>query len=146
MSLNYPFCAFKKKQLDQLGWDPEHETDLHYRRTLELEQIQNLVKQEEELSRQISNLNFDYTDPCANFDRTQVKGMVAELISLDKENYDASTALEICAGGRLYNVSNNCNGHGKKHLTTNASPRISITALPGYRRKRKGWCPATESW
>jgi structural maintenance of chromosome 2 len=29
---------------------------------------------------------------------------VAELIKLDKENFDASTALEICAGGKLYNV------------------------------------------
>ncbi|KAI8343702.1 hypothetical protein BC941DRAFT_99440 [Chlamydoabsidia padenii] len=93
-----------KQQLEQIGWDPEHETDLHYRRTMELEQIQDLTKQEEDLSRKISNLDFDYSDPYANFDRSQVKGMVAELISLDKENYDASTALEICAGGRLYNV------------------------------------------
>lgn len=29
---------------------------------------------------------------------------MAELIKLDKENFDASTALEICAGGKLYNV------------------------------------------
>lgn len=33
-----------------------------------------------------------------------MKGLVAELIQLDKENFDTSTALEICAGGKLFNV------------------------------------------
>jgi structural maintenance of chromosome 2 len=33
-----------------------------------------------------------------------VKGLVASLISLDEKHYDKSTALEIAAGGRLYNV------------------------------------------
>jgi structural maintenance of chromosome 2 len=33
-----------------------------------------------------------------------VKGLVASLISLRKEDYNKSTALEITAGGRLYNV------------------------------------------
>lgn len=33
-----------------------------------------------------------------------MKGLVAELINLDKDKFDNSTALEICAGGRLYNV------------------------------------------
>jgi structural maintenance of chromosome 2 len=30
--------------------------------------------------------------------------LIAELINLDKDKFDNSTALEICAGGRLYNV------------------------------------------
>lgn len=75
-----------------------------HRRNKESDRIQDLVDNEEELSRKLSNLEFHYSNPSANFDRSQVKGMVAELISLEKENYDASTALEICAGGRLYNV------------------------------------------
>lgn len=56
------------------------------------------------LSRRLSKLDFAYTDPTSNFDRSKVKGLVAELITLDKEQFNASTALEICAGGRLYNV------------------------------------------
>ena len=49
-------------------------------------------------------MDFSYSDPTPNFDRSKVKGLVAELINLEQKNYDASTALEICAGGRLYNV------------------------------------------
>lgn len=54
---------------------------------------------------QLTSLNFQYSDPVPNFDRAKVKGLVAELIHLDEENHHCSTALEICAGGRLYNVS-----------------------------------------
>ena len=50
------------------------------------------------------NLDFEYTSPHQNFDRRKVKGLVASLVALDKMNYNASTALEITAGGRLYNV------------------------------------------
>jgi structural maintenance of chromosome 2 len=39
-----------------------------------------------------------------NFDRSKVKGLVAQLFTLDKQFSQAATALEICAGGRLYNV------------------------------------------
>ncbi|ORZ21122.1 hypothetical protein BCR42DRAFT_187615 [Absidia repens] len=93
-----------QNQLDRLNWDPDREVDLNHRRNKESDRIQDLADREEELSRKLSNLEFHYSNPSANFDRSQVKGMVAELISLEEENYDASTALEVCAGGRLYNV------------------------------------------
>lgn len=56
------------------------------------------------MTRKLSSLDFQYTNPTSDFDRSKVKGLVAELIQLEKENFDASTALEICAGGKLYNV------------------------------------------
>ena len=49
-------------------------------------------------------LDFNYTDPHPNFDRSKVKGLVAQLFTLNKDQLEAATALEICAGGRLYNV------------------------------------------
>ncbi|KAG8863674.1 Structural maintenance of chromosomes protein 2 [Serendipita sp. 405] len=42
--------------------------------------------------------------PVPNFDRSKVKGLVATLINIDPSQYPKSTALEIAAGGRLYNV------------------------------------------
>ena len=33
-----------------------------------------------------------------------MKGLVATLVDLDEANFKSSTALEICAGGKLYNV------------------------------------------
>jgi structural maintenance of chromosome 2 len=53
----------------------------------------------------VSHLSFRYTDPHANFDRSKVKGLVAELVRLDGEVAKKySSALEVAAGGRLYNV------------------------------------------
>ena len=47
-------------------------------------------------------LSFNYTDPVRGFDRSKVKGLVANLINVVKEDY--ATALEVVAGGKLYQV------------------------------------------
>ncbi|KAI8063508.1 RecF/RecN/SMC [Gongronella butleri] len=91
-------------QLAQLNWNPDREQELNAQRTRIREDIQDLTDREEDLSRQLSNVDFQYTDPTPNFDRSKVKGLVAELISLDKENFNAATALEVCASGKLFNV------------------------------------------
>ena len=52
----------------------------------------------------LGQLDFNYTPPSPNFDRSKVKGLVASLIHLSPEDYNKSTALEITAGGKLYNV------------------------------------------
>ena len=74
----------------------------------EEEELQNIIydlqKKYDAISSQHSSLNFQYNDPVPNFDRSKVKGLVAELISVKPEHQQASTALEICAGGKMYNV------------------------------------------
>jgi structural maintenance of chromosome 2 len=62
------------------------------------------LKKRDILRQRLSNLDFSYSDPVPNFDRSKVKGLVANLITIDEDNYPKSTALEIAAGGRLYNV------------------------------------------
>ncbi len=53
----------------------------------------------------VSHISFRYSDPTPNFDRTKVKGLVAELIRMDSHVASKySSALEVAAGGRLYNV------------------------------------------
>jgi hypothetical protein len=42
--------------------------------------------------------------PAAVLDQPKVTGLVASLIFLDAEYYNKSTALEITAGGKLYNI------------------------------------------
>jgi structural maintenance of chromosome 2 len=49
-----------------------------------------------------SRLAFNYTDPVRGFDRSKVKGIVAKLIKV--HNADHSTALEVVAGGKLFQV------------------------------------------
>ena len=62
--------------------------------------MQNL----EDLERSLQGFGFNYSDPTPNFDRRKVKGLVAELIDLPDGSKNAAIALEVCAGGRLYNV------------------------------------------
>ncbi|CAG8468833.1 11655_t:CDS:10 [Ambispora gerdemannii] len=88
--------------LSRMNWDPQKETDLLNSKSSEQEIVRKLSERFESLSSQLSSLEFTYSDPVPNFDRSKVKGLVAELVTIDRETY--STALEICAGGRLYNV------------------------------------------
>jgi structural maintenance of chromosome 2 len=57
------------------------------------------------LSGQLSNLDFSFSDPYPKFDRSKVKGLVAKLIKIDPDNLQYTTALQVCAEGRLFFVS-----------------------------------------
>ncbi|RKP36135.1 RecF/RecN/SMC N terminal domain-containing protein [Dimargaris cristalligena] len=96
--------AATRQQLEQLAWDPQVETTLRQRQAEEQHTLTDLREQHDRASSQMAGLNFQYANPTPNFDRSQVKGLVANLVTLEQANYDKSTALEICAGGRLYNV------------------------------------------
>lgn len=50
----------------------------------------------------IVGVNFDYHDPERGFDRSKVKGVVAKLVHL--QDLTTTTALEVAAGGKLYQV------------------------------------------
>ena len=74
-------------------------------------------------------LDFSYSDPHPNFDRSKVKGLVASLITLDSEHHNKATALEVAAGGRLYNVVVENEKIGKD-LLTNGRLRKRVTIIP----------------
>lgn len=90
--------------LTKLGFEPGREDDM-YKEEAQLQQrIRELREQADTLKRRVANIDFNYSDPTPHFDRSKVKGLVAQLFTLDKNYLQAGTALEICAGGRLYNV------------------------------------------
>jgi structural maintenance of chromosome 2 len=93
-----------EKELGRLGFEPGQEQALYKQETALQQTVRNLRSESDKLKRQVANIDFNYSDPVQNFDRTKVKGLVAQLFTLDKEHTKAGTALEICAGGRLYNV------------------------------------------
>ncbi|KAF2455065.1 condensin subunit [Lineolata rhizophorae] len=91
-------------ELSKLGFEPGKEDEM-YREESQLQYIiRDLQSQADAMKRKVANIDFSYSDPSLNFDRTKVKGLVAQLFALEKEHIRAGTALEICAGGRLYNV------------------------------------------
>ncbi|XP_055767180.1 structural maintenance of chromosomes protein 2 [Salvelinus fontinalis] len=68
----------------------------------------------EGLMSRFPNLRFDYSDPERGWDRSRVKGLLANLITVSDVSY--STGLEVVAGGKLYNVVVDTEVTGKKLL------------------------------
>ena len=93
-----------EKDLAKLGFEPGQEDEMFKRETSLKQTVRNSRQDVDKLKRQVANIDFNYSDPVPNFDRSKVQGLVAQLFTLDKEHTTAGTALEICAGGRLYNV------------------------------------------
>jgi structural maintenance of chromosome 2 len=96
--------ANMEKELSSTFADQDKEKGLEIARMAKRDEISFISNEIELLGRSQSGLQFNYSDPVPNFDRSLVKGLVAELIDIPQENLDSSTALEICAGGKLYNV------------------------------------------
>ncbi|SGZ26096.1 BQ5605_C024g09833 [Microbotryum silenes-dioicae] len=90
--------------LGKLGWDEDKETQLRERRDVEGKAVRKLLEERDAIKSNLAQLDFSYTIPHRGFDQSQVKGLVANLVSLDENNFHAATALEVAAGGRLYNV------------------------------------------
>ncbi|PSS05295.1 RecF/RecN/SMC N terminal domain-containing protein [Coniella lustricola] len=93
-----------EKELGRLGISPGAEDELYREENSLQQKIRGLRQEADGLKRKVANIDFNYSDPTPNFDRSKVKGLVAQLFTLDRESTQAGTALEICAGGRLYNV------------------------------------------
>lgn len=143
-----------KKQVADSGWsedaekrsqqqlnDARHE----YRRLMEVRGAtlrvpcrSSLSRQEREGKKQrVPSLSFDYDTPYPDFDRSKVKGLVASLISLKPSDYDKATALEITAGGRLYNVIVQDPQVGQDLIDRgHLRKRITIIPLNGIRERR----------
>ncbi|VDB87086.1 unnamed protein product [Peniophora sp. CBMAI 1063] len=112
-----------------LRWSADEERKLE----TEFQEVKESIRQNQQRYDQfrasLSTLNFNYTDPGGNFQSSKVKGMVARLITLAPENNKWSTALEIAAGGRLYNVVVEDSGTAK-HLLRRGVMRTRQTIVP----------------
>ncbi|KAJ3044691.1 Structural maintenance of chromosomes protein 2 [Rhizophlyctis rosea] len=93
-----------KHELENLPQNPQREMELLRQKQIEQDAVMDLRQRVDNTERDLGNMRFNYSDPAPNFDRRKVKGLVAELINIPKENVDAATALEVCAGGKLYQV------------------------------------------
>lgn len=91
-------------QLQENGFDPQARTQLQEERNRIGRHVRELAEKRDGLASRLSGLDFSYSDPTPNFDRSKVKGLVAHLVQLDADKAKYATALEVCAGGRLYNV------------------------------------------
>eukprot|EP00624_Nannochloropsis_granulata_P000256 evm.model.NODE_10904_length_5915_cov_18.506340.1 len=87
-----------------------------------------LRDQVETLAAQLEGrLAFEYRDPEKGFDRTRVKGLVARLLTL--KDPAAATAIEVVAGGKLYQVVTDTEQTGKLLLQKGGLKR-RVTIIP----------------
>uniref|UniRef100_A0A0D9V970 SMC hinge domain-containing protein n=1 Tax=Leersia perrieri TaxID=77586 RepID=A0A0D9V970_9ORYZ len=96
-------------------------------RSIELDVVQKLKDKVRALSGELANVHFNYRDPVKNFDRSKVKGVVARLIKI--KDGSTATALEVAAGGRLYNVVVDTETTGKQ-LLQNGDLKRRVTIIP----------------
>jgi len=118
-----------EQELSKLGFEPGKEEGMRERETTLKKSIRQLREQADGLKKKVSNVDFNYNDPSPNFDRSRVKGLVAQLFTLDKDKTVAGTALEICAGGRLYNVVVDTAETGTQ-LLQNGKLKKRVTIIP----------------
>lgn len=116
-------------ELGKLGFEPGREEQLHDHEASLQKEIRSLREQADALKRKVANIDFNYSDPSPKFDRSSVKGLVAQLFTLGKSKARAGTALEICAGGRLYNVVVDSAETGSQ-LLQNGKLKKRVTIIP----------------
>ncbi|KAJ9625119.1 Structural maintenance of chromosomes protein 2 [Taxawa tesnikishii (nom. ined.)] len=115
--------------LGKFGFESDREESMYQEEDRLQQRIRELKEQADGLRRKVANIDFSYNDPSPNFNRSRVKGLVAQLFTLDKNHTKAGTALEICAGGRLYNVVVDTAETGTQ-LLQNGKLRKRVTIIP----------------
>ncbi|XP_019642179.1 PREDICTED: structural maintenance of chromosomes protein 2-like [Branchiostoma belcheri] len=99
-------------EMKKLGYEEgKEERLLEQKRGLQ-EAVSNLQEKVETLQARFPNLDFEYRDPEKNWDRSRVKGLVAQLITVKDVKH--AMALEVAAGNKLYNVIVDNEVTGKK--------------------------------
>jgi structural maintenance of chromosome 2 len=90
-------------QIDKLSFSEAEYNQLEQEKTNLNAAVSVLRETVETLSAQLeARLRFKYSDPVRGFDRSKVKGLVAKLVSVRRTEH--VTALEVVAGGKLYQV------------------------------------------
>ncbi|KAM4052044.1 structural maintenance of chromosomes protein 2 isoform 2-T5 [Anomaloglossus baeobatrachus] len=130
---NETFEAVKKNkeqleaEIKKLNYEDGKEEQLLEKR-LELSRTVGRLREiYESLMARYSSLNFEYSDPEKNWDKNRVKGLIASLISV--KDVSTATALEVVAGGRLYNLVVDTEVTGKKLLEKGELKR-RLTIIP----------------
>ncbi|KAI0247376.1 condensin complex subunit SMC2 [Lactifluus subvellereus] len=92
-----------RKKADATGWNAEKERASEGALRTAKDDAMRCTQERDAVRSRLSQLDFNYTPP-PGFDTRKVKGLVASLLALKPEDHGKSTALEIAAGGKLYNV------------------------------------------
>ncbi|KAE9617320.1 hypothetical protein Lal_00034727 [Lupinus albus] len=116
-----------KRELESLPYKEGDMEALQKERASETDCVQKWKDEIRNVSAYLANVEFTYRDPVKNFDRSKVKGVVAKLIKV--KDPSTMTALEVTAGGKLFNVVVDTESTGKQ-LLQNGQLRRRVTIIP----------------
>ncbi|PWA79687.1 RecF/RecN/SMC [Artemisia annua] len=116
-----------EKALKSLLYEEGQMESLQKDRMIESEAVHKIREEIRMISSRLGNVDFSYRDPVKNFDRSKVKGVVAKLVKV--KDSSAMTALEVCAGGKLFNVVVDSESTGKQ-LLQKGDLRRRVTIIP----------------
>ena len=125
-----------RNNLSSISFSPEEYSDLEGEK-VELENsVGSLQDTVGTLTAQLQGrLAFNYSDPVRGFDRSKVKGIIAKLIRVNEPAH--ATALEIVAGGKLFQVVVDEAITGKALLSRGKlQRRVTIIPLDKIKSKR----------
>jgi structural maintenance of chromosome 2 len=134
-----------KSTLSSISFSPDEYSALENEK-IELENtVGNLQEVVDTLTAQLEGrLAFNYSDPVRGFDRNKVKGVVAKLIRV--KNPTHATALEVVAGGKLFQVVVDEAITGKALLSRGKlQRRVTIIPLDKIHSKRISNANVTEA-
>lgn len=94
--------ADAKIAVHELDFDEGGAQEVGRKMTEEKQQVAVLRERVEQLSARLGSCHFQYSDPYPNFDHRKVYGLVARLVRV--KDPKLTTAIEVVAGGRLYQV------------------------------------------
>ena len=89
-------------KLASIDFDEKKAVKLADRLQAEEKEAQHWQERVQKLQAQLSALDFQFKNPESGFDRSRVKGVVAKLLRV--QDVSANSALEVIAGGKLYQV------------------------------------------
>lgn len=131
--------AIKEAKFREFGYDPKLYGDLRDQESMIRRQIEQYHNELNHIKREAGNIDFNYSRPYPDFDDSAVKGVVVQLLGLKDQHTNKALALQVCAGGRLYNVVvDNANtasallerGQLKRRVTIIPLDKISSRSIP----------------
>ncbi|NXD13174.1 SMC2 protein, partial [Nothocercus nigrocapillus] len=116
-----------ENEMKKLNYEDMKEKTLSAKKKELTRDISQLRELYESLMARFPSLHFEYKDPEKNWNRTLVKGLVASLIIV--KDISTAKALEVVAGGKLYNIVVDTEVTGKK-LLENGGLKRRYTVIP----------------
>lgn len=91
-------------QVQKVDFDENKYNELKATESSIKQEMQKLSQQIDSWKRKLYNLDFQYDRKRVNFNPKAVKGVAATLFDISSDNMDKAQALQVCAGGRLFNI------------------------------------------